>query len=158
MVKPIAYTHPSSRAFHANACPQSTGAHLTLGINLEEGTFFFVVRKSPAYAARQLWGYDAPVSELPALRSASDLAWGLWNCVNDQIGIKHVNAIWSIEITNPDTSRIINLAHQTYKPGGRTPPGKTMVWPGVWFDMASTEGQAILGTLLHISSGSHKVD
>jgi hypothetical protein len=65
-----------------------------------------------------------------------------------------VNAIWSVEITNADTSRVIDLTHQTYEPGGGTPPGETKVWPGMWFDIESTEAQAILGSLVSFSFAS----
>jgi hypothetical protein len=106
---------------------------------------FFIAVKSPAYAARQTWGHEPLHSDLPALRAQSDLAWGFWRRVTDERSVRNVNAFWVLEITNRETNAIINRAHMTYSQNKYPPAGRTLVWPGVTFDVESLEGQALLG-------------
>ena len=56
-----------------------TNAYYTIGINARDGVIHMINRKSPESAAKNQWGVDnVPKNELPALRSSSDIAWGMW--------------------------------------------------------------------------------
>lgn len=125
---------------------QATYAFATIGINAVAGHIFFVARKSPGFAAKQHWGADPSIDDLPALRSQSHIAWGFWNRLHHPQNIQNLHAFWSLSITNRDTDALINRAHLTYSPHEGTPsPGRTLLWPGVSFPIESLEGQAILG-------------
>ncbi|KAH7079666.1 hypothetical protein FB567DRAFT_501906 [Paraphoma chrysanthemicola] len=132
---------------------RATNAYSTIGINAAAGHIFFISRKSAAYAAKETWKTEPSSADLPALRLQSDLVWGFWNRENNAESIKHINAFWTLEITNKETNAIINQCHNSYSQNTDPPPGRTLVWPGVSFPIETIEGQALLGSPNDIAAG-----
>lgn len=124
-----------------------TNAFSIIGINPPAGHFFFLARKSPLYAYRETHHTEPLPEDLPALRMQSDIAWGFWNRVTDAKSIRNILAFWAVEITNGETNAKIHRVHGTYSQNGE----RTLVWPGVTFDVEAAEGQALLGTFFTLS-------
>lgn len=62
-----------------------------LGVNPESDIVYFINRLSPVEAARGLWKIDEiDRTQLPALRSSSDIAWGMWNRMMHGANIKNI--------------------------------------------------------------------
>lgn len=97
---------------------------------------------SPAYAAEKfLWFRKPATSELPQIRSISDIAWAAWNRAGAS-NIKDIKYLVVTQVMNPSTRDVIRGAYGTLSP----PQSETKVWPGIEFSMDSVGGQAILGT------------
>ncbi|KAI4936586.1 hypothetical protein J4E85_001916 [Alternaria conjuncta] len=87
-----------------------TGADSTIGINPKAGIIFFLTRESPAYAARKLWNVPSvKPDEMPALKSSSDIAWGLWNR-HCKESLSNINYFFTVAVANPETRKIISRA------------------------------------------------
>lgn len=84
---------------------------------------------------------DVPKDELPALRSVSDVAWGLWNRQSVE-NIRNIRGFMSIMVMNEETEEIIERAMALRFPGEPVPVDE---WPGTDFSTAEEAGQALLG-------------
>jgi hypothetical protein len=114
-----------------------TNAYYTIGINARDGVIHMINRKSPESAAKNQWGVDnVPKNELPALRSSSDIAWGMWERMSPgKLG--NINYIFSHQIVNKETRQIILRALDGQ-------PLRT--WPGTEFVAGeASEYWALLG-------------
>ena len=100
-------------------------------------------RKSPAHAAARLWQRKPEDSELPAIRSASDITWGFYNRATAGGNIKNIRYFFNCLIVNPEVQDLIRQAHERLTPS-RSAPG---TWPGTEFSMDSEEGLALLGNI-----------
>ncbi|EMD67412.1 hypothetical protein COCSADRAFT_83739 [Bipolaris sorokiniana ND90Pr] len=117
---------------------RATGGHFIIGVNNLDGYIFLIDRSSPETKARMLWDIPPhipiPRDEMPALRSSSDITWGLWNRMSG------INAFISFEVVNEETGRLIE--HAMEKNGhDEVPP-----WPGVRFNPETEEYRALLGS------------
>lgn len=117
---------------------QVTSGHFTIGVNPRHGIIYFLNRASPASAARYLW--DVPSvkpDELPALRSSSDIAWGLWRRQSDHLW--NINYFFSVDVINVETCKIIAraVANRGYS--------HISAWPGISFEPWQVEFSTILG-------------
>lgn len=119
-----------------------TNAYYTIGINAQSGVIHLINRKSPESAAKTLWGVEsAPRNELPALKSSSDIAWGMWERMSPG-NLGNINFIFSHNIVNKETQAIIlrALDSQPLAP-----------WPGTEFVAGeASEYWALLGMLRSI--------
>ena len=101
-------------------------------------------RQSPATSAQALWGLENPPpnDELPALKSSSDIMWGLWNLAspNNVGGIKY---ILSTPIINDETVAIIKKILQD----NCLDLDEIMIWSGCEFGSDDPEYLALLGKL-----------
>jgi hypothetical protein len=101
-----------------------TNAYYAIGINAESGVIHMINRKSPQQAAEALWNVKpAPRHELPALRSSSDIAWGLWERMSPG-NLGNINYVFSHTIVNRETRQIVLRAL------GNRP---LTTWPGIEF-------------------------
>jgi len=127
--------------FHVNQLTsfQITGAFFEIGVNPRAGIIYFLNRESPEVAARGLWLVPSvSPDEMPALRSSSDIAWGLWN--RDSPGsLSNINYFFSVNIVNDDT---IALIHKAMIIGNH---GYMPYAPGVTFYPGSDSFAALLG-------------
>lgn len=98
--------------------------------------------QAPAFSAVTVWGRKPATDELPHIRSASDIAWGMWNRAGAS-DVKDIKFLLVTQIMNPTTRELITKAYQTLVP----PQSQDKVWPGVDFSMDTQGGQAILGML-----------
>jgi hypothetical protein len=79
-----------------------------IGINRNDGVVYFLHRNSPEEAAGALWGIpreEINKDDLPAIRSSSDLAWGLWNRIPGDL--QKIKMIMSMSIANDDINDVI---------------------------------------------------
>ncbi|CAG5159510.1 uncharacterized protein ALTATR162_LOCUS5616 [Alternaria atra] len=115
-----------------------TNAYYTIGINAQAGVIHLLNRKSPESAAKTLWGVEsAPRNELPALKSSSDIAWGMWERMSPG-NLGNINYIFSHSIVNKETQAIILRALD----GQPLAP-----WPGTEFVAGeASEYWALLGS------------
>ncbi|KAH7552921.1 hypothetical protein BM1_07894 [Bipolaris maydis] len=127
-----------------------TGAHFIIGVNSKDGYIFLVDRSSPETQARLLWNIPQhipiPRDEMPALRSSSDIAWGMWNRVSGH-NLGGINAFLSFEVVNEETGRLIEMAMEK-NDHDEVPP-----WPGVRFNSGTEEYRALLGSPNGIAVG-----
>lgn len=98
---------------------------------------------SSFHSAEQLWGRKPKDYELPAIRSASDVAWAFWNRATAGGDLKNIKYFFNCLIVNEETQALIRMAHEKMTPP-RSAPGK---WPGTEFSMNSEQGLALLGKL-----------
>ncbi|KAF1915787.1 hypothetical protein BDU57DRAFT_450258 [Ampelomyces quisqualis] len=134
-----------------------TNAEFIMGVNAKDGLVYFINLLSPVQGAMQLWNNPNPSKDdLPAIRSSSDIAWGLWNrAVNgENMNVQKITKFMSLTVTNDETEEIIYEALGRWKP----PPGQPrledpVAWPGTTFDTTSEEGQALLGSNNGIAVG-----
>jgi hypothetical protein len=120
---------------------RETGAEHTVGVNGEGGAVFAMDIKSPAKAARSLWGRAPKAEELPHIRSFSDISWAFWNRAAAG-NIQNIKYFFVTTIINTETNRHIRKALKTLTP----PKTETEGWPGVDFDMETDAGKALLGS------------
>ncbi|KAI4708029.1 hypothetical protein J4E89_007148 [Alternaria sp. Ai002NY15] len=120
-----------------------TGAEFTIGVNAASGLIAMTNRQSPATSAQALWGLENPPpnDELPALKSSSDIMWGLWNLAspNNLRGIKY---ILSTPIINDETVAIIKKILQD----NCLDLDEIMIWSGCEFGSDDPEYLALLGS------------
>ena len=99
-------------------------------------------RQSPATSAQALWGLQNPPAndELPALKSSSDIMWGLWNLAspNNVGGIKY---ILSTPVINDETVAIIKKILED----NCLDLDELMTWSGCEFGSDEPEYLALLG-------------
>lgn len=100
-------------------------------------------RKSPAHDAAKLWKREHEDFELPATRSASDIAWGFYNRAAAGCNIKNIRYFFNCLIVNSEVQDLIRQAHERLTPP-KTSPG---TWPDIEFSMDSEEGLALLGKI-----------
>lgn len=88
---------------------------------------------------------DYPKSELPALRRASDIMYGVYKLYREDEPVNNLRYVLILQIINPLTQRLIMAA--------LSPHGwfKVVKWPGVFFGMRETpdvryEAAALLGS------------
>ncbi|CAN9087904.1 unnamed protein product [Alternaria alternata] len=118
-----------------------TGASYAMGINVPASVLYFISRTGPLEAAKWLWERTPQSSELPNLRTSSDLAWSLWHKIMwPDHPLSNIRKIFSLYITNEETNDIVERAL------GIGPTDDMKKWPGVSFDSTSEEGLAILGS------------
>lgn len=126
-----------------------TGAEYIMGVNAQDGLVYFINLLSPVQSAMQLWKTPNPSKDdLPAIRSSSDVAWGLWNRAVNSKGkdVKKITKFMSLTITNDETAEIITEALGRWKVlPGQPQLEDPLPWPGTTYDTTSEEGQALLG-------------
>ncbi|KAF2626279.1 hypothetical protein BU25DRAFT_471761 [Macroventuria anomochaeta] len=106
---------------------QVTQAYAKVGINPTDGLVYFIHRQSPEDAAGEHWRRGKPThEELPALRSSSDIAWGMWNRVAS--GSQKLNYFMAVSVINPETQYIMKCALQQYN------IDEVPAWPGKDFE------------------------
>jgi hypothetical protein len=121
---------------------RETGAEHTVGVNSVGGAVFAMDIKSPAKAARSLWGRAPKTEELPHIRSFSDISWAFWNRAAGGGNIQNIKYFFVTTIINTETNRHIRKALKTLTP----PKQETEGWPGVAFGMDTDAGKALLGS------------
>jgi hypothetical protein len=98
---------------------------------------------------REYWGRSASPTELPALRSLSDVLWGFWN--RDNSNVKNIRYYIVKGIVNEVTRELLGWILQQR--------GEEMkVWPGLTLDMEGSEGRALLGMLYPIKPPYYLTD
>lgn len=148
MIKNNDGTLPDKRDQHFSVCGityRATGAEYTLGVNAAGGALFDLNRVSSPKAARELWRRRPETVELPHLRSASDMAWAVWNRAivsTPGASIENVKYLMNMMVLNKETNQHIRRVLKTLEPPLEEVPG----WPGVEFSMESEEGKALLGS------------
>ena len=105
-------------------------------------------RQSPATSAKQLWGLaNLPSSSLlPALRSSSDIMFGIWSTASCQWA-QSISRFLITPIVNDDTVSIIEkILEQNF-----LELDELMGWPGLEFTAHDAEYKPLLGeySLLH---------
>ncbi|KAJ4318876.1 Mitochondrial import inner membrane translocase subunit tim8 [Neodidymelliopsis sp. IMI 364377] len=120
---------------------RSTEGYYRIGINALGGAIMALDRKSPSYAAEDLWGRKPTNDQLPHIRAASDIAWAFWNRATAGGSIKNIKYFFNCLIVNEETQALIRQAHEKMTPP-RSAPG---MWPGTEFTMNSEQGLALLG-------------
>ncbi|KAJ4993439.1 hypothetical protein SVAN01_00987 [Stagonosporopsis vannaccii] len=105
-----------------------TVAYAKVGINRADGLVYFLHRQSPEDAAFENWGYKPRADELPALRSSSDISWGMWNRVASES--QKLDYFMSVSIVNPETNYIVDRIFE--QQGVEEVPE----WPGKDFEFA----------------------
>jgi hypothetical protein len=140
-----------------------TGAYSTIGVNPVDGVIFLrqyyqlvtlsqtatdmsthtVNQKSPVAGAWELWGRQPLTSELPALRSSSDIIWSFWN--RGAAGNLHnINKIMSLDMMNDDTLTIANRAINNWvPPEGQPKVTQVQPWPGTTFLVHADDDNAL---------------
>jgi hypothetical protein len=138
-----------------DTCFQTTGAFNEVGINTIDGIVYFLDRLSPEMAAQRHWKMEnVPPSRLPALRSSSDLTWGLWNRVSrippHENGLQnHLDQIKYFLVTNA----VNFVTKYTIVPKALKMKGlksdETKPWPGSGFRIGADgdEGEAALALI-----------
>jgi len=101
--------------------------------------------QAPAFCALTVWGRKPVTDELPHIRSASDIAWGMWNRAGAS-DLKNIKYLLVTQIINPTTRELITKAYQSLNP----PQSQDKIWPGIEFSMETQSGQALLGMLCAI--------
>ena len=119
---------------------QITGATFQFALNAEAGMITLINVISPSWVAKRLWGRPALTSELPQVRSMSDVAWGMWNRISGG-NVKSIKYLMTAMIMNIETREVIREAHGTLEPKR----SETAVWPGYDFPTTEKAGQALLG-------------
>jgi len=90
--------------------------------------------------AKAIWGVDSvSPDQLPALRSSSDIAWGLWNR-HSQGSLSNINYFFSSQIVNRETLNIITRAMNNKK------QDRLLQAPGYTFKAGTPEFFALIGT------------
>ncbi|KAI4948448.1 hypothetical protein J4E91_005871 [Alternaria rosae] len=120
-----------------------TNAEFTIGVNSASGLIAMTNRQSPASKAQALWGLSNPPpnDELPALKSSSDIMWGLWNLANPN-NVGGIKYILSTPVTNDKTVAIIEKILQD----NCLDLNELMVWSGCEFVSDEPEYLALLGS------------
>ncbi|CAN9220041.1 unnamed protein product [Alternaria sp. RS040] len=122
-----------------------TGAYSKFGINRKDGIVYFLDRHSPEKSAQQVWGQEQiDKADLPALRSSSDLAWGLWNRIEGEPSIKMIMAL---NIINDETVDVI--IPRALKAMGKT---EVETWPGTDLIVGANGGAEAEAALALIGS------
>jgi hypothetical protein len=113
-------------------------------VNAASGLIVLTNRQSPGTSAKALWGLPniPPSDQLPALKSSSDIMWGLWSLAspNNLRGIKYV---LGTPITNDETVAIIERVLQD----NCLELDELMEWTGCAFEADEPEYLALLGKL-----------
>jgi hypothetical protein len=125
-----------------------TGAYYTIGINAVSGVIHMINRKSPESGAKNLWRtQNVPRNELPALRSSSDIAWGLWERMSPS-NLGNINYIFSHTIVNRETQAVIlrALGGEPLRP-----------WPGHEFPAGEASAYWALLGMSHLLTFLHFV-
>ncbi|KAJ4311116.1 Mitochondrial import inner membrane translocase subunit tim8 [Neodidymelliopsis sp. IMI 364377] len=113
-----------------------TRAYAIIGINPVSGLVYFINRESAETAAVRYWGREATRDELPALRSSSDIAWGLWNRAASS-NLRNLNYFVSLQVVNTETRYIIQRALQQHN------IEEAPAWPGIEFQFAVEKGKEL---------------
>ncbi|KAF1851022.1 uncharacterized protein K460DRAFT_271378 [Cucurbitaria berberidis CBS 394.84] len=116
---------------------RATVGHYGFAMNRIDGAIFGQVLASPAHEAADHWKRKPERSELPELRSLSDVLWGFWNRENPNI--KNIRYYGVNMVMNEDTNKLIARALRNKKK-------KLSPWPGIAFSTDTDEGKAILGS------------
>jgi hypothetical protein len=126
-----------------------------MGANPVDGVVYFIDRISPATGLKHMVRDKYDPSQLPLLRSSSDLAWGMWNRVTTPKNIKNIKMFQSHDIMNDETETIIKRIVTTQF-GLKTPK----MWPGHSFEVTSEPGREAEteAALALIGSSSHSHD
>jgi hypothetical protein len=107
-----------------------------MGANPVSGVVYFIDRISPETGLRHMVRDKYNPSQLPLLRSSSDIAWGMWNRVTTPQTIKNVKMFQSHDVVNEDTEIIIKRIVTT-----QLGLKKPKVWPGHAFEVTSEPGR-----------------
>ncbi|ORX97512.1 hypothetical protein BCR34DRAFT_607256 [Clohesyomyces aquaticus] len=115
-----------------------TDAYYQLGINDEGGVILSLNLKAPEYIDGPK---DWPKSELPQLRRASDIMYGLWKTYRESKPLNTLRYIMAVQITNEPTKALIvrAIGEDNIAP-----------WPGTFVGIGESgnlrdEGIALLG-------------
>jgi hypothetical protein len=107
-----------------------------MGANPVSGVVYFIDRISPETGLRHMVRNKYNPSQLPLLRSSSDIAWGMWNRVTTPQTIKNVKMFQSHDVVNEDTEIIIKRIVTT-----QFGLKKPKMWPGHTFEVTSEPGR-----------------
>ena len=120
-----------------------TNAGFNIGANSQAGAIYANSLYSAAKGASVLWDRVPLADELPAIRSASDMAWAFWNRVHtNRRNFQNIRYLFVMLIVNPETTRHIERALGTLSPPKEDPER----WPGHDFSMDTDAGKALLGS------------
>jgi hypothetical protein len=88
-------------------------------------------------------------SELPLLRSSSDIAWGFWNRASWK-NLKNIQKIMAITVINSETYTIIKrIMEKVETPPGQPVSSMALPWPGTTITLDGDEdGMALLGIVV----------
>ncbi|KAF2005965.1 hypothetical protein P154DRAFT_559633 [Amniculicola lignicola CBS 123094] len=114
-----------------------TGAYAAIAINKKDGILIFRQRYSPWYASRER-NPPVPASDIPDLKQASDLTWGLWQMHASGAKLRYIFA-W--EIKNDDTRAAVRRAIKT-----KGANNILKEYPGQLHNMEDESALALLGT------------
>tara|TARA_R110002003_G_scaffold72_10_gene6771 strand:+ start:9600 stop:9962 length:363 start_codon:yes stop_codon:yes gene_type:complete len=109
-------------------------------LNAESGAITLLNVISPAFSAQQIWKRKPDSSEMPHIRSISDVAWGVRHRATGG-KVEDIKYLMVANILNDDTKRIIRTAHETLTPKR----SEVAVWPGFDFATDTPAGKALLG-------------
>ncbi|RMZ70005.1 WD domain-containing [Pyrenophora seminiperda CCB06] len=130
--------------YYVNNRPyRATNAEFTIGVNAMSGMIMMLNRQNPASSAKALWRLPQlpPSDQLPALRSSSDIMWGLWKLEN-AYHPWDIKRFLSTPITNDDTTdiieKILEARHLRLE--------SLMVYPGLEFQRNAPEYLPLLGS------------
>ncbi|KAH7084615.1 hypothetical protein BKA63DRAFT_528584 [Paraphoma chrysanthemicola] len=118
-----------------------TGGTFEYAVNVESGFAALLNVISPAYSTQQVWKRKPLSSEMPHIRSISDVAWGVWHRATGG-KVKDIKYLMVANILNKDTKKIVRSAHETLTPKR----SEVAVWPGFDFATDTPAGKALLGS------------
>lgn len=107
----------------------------------------FIDVLSASQSAVEEWGVEkAPIDELPALRTISDLSWGFWYDAHHGSNLGHITKFIVPQIINDITTLLVEGVLASYHvPDGEQRVTELPKWPGITFDIGTEEGKALLG-------------
>ncbi|KAJ4347557.1 Mitochondrial import inner membrane translocase subunit tim8 [Ascochyta clinopodiicola] len=111
---------------------QVTQAYAKIGVNPTNGLVYFIHRESPESAAEEHWKRKPAANELPALRSSSDIAWGIASS-----NLRNLNYFMAVQVINPQTQYVMKRALQQYN------VAVVPAWPGKDFEFSVLEGREL---------------
>lgn len=141
--------------------PKITNGLCKVGINARDGLISFLHVVSPVKAAEDTWGTsNIRSSELPQLRTSSDLAYGMWHRETTEENRASIKMFVALGNINQETwviiSRALGLGNPSHYYGTPEWPGRqfTFLFNSVNpFDEETEAALALLGTSHYLHLG-----